>query len=433
LPPEILAPNGTLRESDTSSGKNFPRPMLAIRDNLAQCLSALHAHKLRASLTMLGLTMGVATLITVMTIVEGANLYVENKIANLGTNVFQIARTPFAVTDFNVIIKSLKYRKIEMDDVRAIQEGCLACDEVGATASASTKARYEDKESTDVNFYGQTANMASIDTRQVQYGRYFTSWEADHRASVCLLGDTIVQRLFLGVDPIGKTIRIGNDEFTVIGVIEKVGSVLGQDQDNFAIVPLPLFLEIQGLHTTSLTINVKTSARNFDTAQDQAQLILRARRHLGPEMENDFFIGTKDSYMALWKSISSAFFGVFILVSAISVVIGGIVIMNVMLVSVTLRKREIGVRRALGATQGDILKQFITESFMQCIAGGVIGIALGFLVALLLRTYTPFPASVRTSVAVMGVIMSSAVGLFFGIYPALRAAKLDPVVALRSD
>jgi putative ABC transport system permease protein len=337
------------------------------------------------------------------------------------------------VTDFNVIIKSLKYRKIEMDDVRAIQEGCPACDEVGATASASTKARYEDKESTDVNFYGQTANMASIDTRQVQYGRYFTSWEADHRASVCLIGDTIVQRLFLGVDPIGKTIRIGNDEFTVIGVIEKVGSVLGQDQDNFVIVPLPLFLEIQGLHTTSLTINVKTSARNFDTAQDQAQLILRARRHLGPEMENDFFIGTKDSYMALWKSISSAFFGVFILVSAISVVIGGIVIMNVMLVSVTLRKREIGVRRALGATQGDILKQFITESFMQCIAGGVIGIALGFLVALALRTYTPFPASVRTSVALLGVVMSSAVGLFFGIYPAMRAAKLDPVVALRSD
>lgn len=407
--------------------------MLAIRDNLAECVTALHAHKLRASLTMLGLTMGVATLITVMTIVEGANFYVENKIANLGTNVFQIARTPFAVTDFSIIIKALKYKKIEMDDVRAIEQGCPACDEVGATASGSVKARYEDKESSDVNFYGQTANMASIDTREVEYGRYFTSWEADHRASVCLIGDSIVRRLFPGVDPIGKTVRIGNDEFTVIGIMEKVGSVLGQDQDNFVTVPLPLFLEIQGLHTTSLTVNVKTSAGNFNAAQDRAQLILRARRHLGPQTENDFFIGTKDSYMALWKSISSAFFGVFILVSAISVLIGGIVIMNVMLVSVTLRKREIGVRRALGATQADILKQFMTESFMQCIAGGVIGIALGFLVALLLRTYTPFPASVRTSVAVMGVAMSSAVGLFFGIYPALRAAKLDPVVALRSD
>jgi putative ABC transport system permease protein len=406
--------------------------MLAVRDNLAQCLSALHAHKLRASLTMLGLTMGVATLITVMTIVQGANLYVENKIANLGTNVFQIARTPFAVTDFNIIIKALKYKKIEIEDVRAVEEGCTACGEVGATASASVKARYGDKESTDVNFYGQTPNMANIDSRTVDLGRYFSTWESDHRTSVCLIGDTIVQRLFLGVDPIGKNIRIGNDEFMVIGVMEKVGSVLGQDQDNFVIVPLPVFLSIQGIHS-SLTINVKTSAGNFETAQDQAQLILRARRHLSGKMENDFFIGTKDSYMALWKSISSAFFGVFILVSVISVVIGGIVIMNVMLVSVTLRRREIGVRRAMGATQGDILKQFITESFMQCIAGGIIGIMLGFLVALVLRTYTPFPASVRTSVAMMGVIMSSAVGLFFGIYPALRAAKLDPVVALRSD
>jgi putative ABC transport system permease protein len=406
--------------------------MLAIRDNLAQCIGALHAHKLRASLTMLGLTMGVATLITVMTIVQGANLYVENKIANLGTNVFQIARTPFAVTDFNIIIKALKYKKIELDDARAVAESCQACAEVGATASGSVKARYGDKEVQDVNFYGETPNMVNIDTREVEFGRYFTSSEAEHRTNVCVIGDTLVQRLFLGVDPIGKNIRIGNDEFMVIGIMEKIGSVLGQDQDSFVTVPLPVFLSIQGIHT-SLTINVKTSAGNFETAQDEAQLILRARRHLSGTMENDFFIGTKDSYMALWRSISSAFFGVFILVSAISVVIGGIVIMNVMLVSVTLRRREIGVRRAVGATQGDILQQFIAESFLQCIAGGMAGIGLGFLVALVLRTYTPFPASVRTWVAIMGVVMSSAVGLFFGIYPALRASRLDPVVALRSD
>jgi putative ABC transport system permease protein len=406
--------------------------MLAIGDNLAQCISALRAHKLRASLTMLGLTMGVATLITVMTIVQGANLYVSNKIANLGTNVFQIARTPFAVTDFNIIIKALKYKKIEQDDMRAVAEGCAACGEVGATASASVKARAGDKEVSDVNFYGQTPNMADIDTRAVEFGRYFTTAEAEHHANICVIGDTLVQRLFLGVDPIGKNIRVGNDEFMVVGIMEKVGSVLGQDQDSFVTVPLPVFLRIQGIHT-SLTINVKTSAANFETAQDQAQLVLRSRRHLSGTMENDFFIGTKESYMALWRSISSAFFAVFIMVSAISVVIGGIVIMNVMLVSVTLRRREIGVRRAMGATQGDILKQFITESFMQCMAGGILGIGLGFLVALLLRTYTPFPASVRTWVAVMGVIMSSAVGLFFGIYPALRASRLDPVVALRSD
>lgn len=406
--------------------------MLAVRDNLAQCFSALRAHKLRASLTMLGLTMGVATLITVMTIVQGANVYVEQKIANLGTNVFQIARTPFAVTDFNIIIKALKYRKIEFDDVRAVAQGCPACEEVGATASATVRARSGNKEVSDVSLYGQTPSMADIDTRTVELGRYFTPSEAEHRAGVCLIGDTLVQQLFLGTDPIGKTIRVGNDELVVVGVMEKIGSVLGQDQDNFVTVPLPVFLRMQGPHT-SLTINVKTTTGNFERAQDQARLILRGRRHLTGTTEDDFFIGTKETYMALWRSISSAFFAVFILVSAISVIIGGIVIMNVMLVSVTLRKREIGVRRAMGYTKRDILRQFMAESLMQCIAGGFAGIALGFLVALALRTYTPFPASVQTWVAVLGVLLSSAVGLFFGIYPALRASQLDPVVALRSE
>ena len=212
--------------------------MLAFQDNLAETISAMRAHKLRASLTMLGLTMGVATLITVMTIVQGANLYVENKIANLGTNVFQIARTPFAVTDFNIIIKALKYKKIELDDALAVEEGCPACQQVGATASATVRARYGDKEAQDVSFYGQTPSMADIDTRAVEFGRYFTSAESEHRVNVCLIGDTLVQKLFLGVDPIGKTIRIANDEFVVIGIMEKIGSVLGQDQDNFVIVPL---------------------------------------------------------------------------------------------------------------------------------------------------------------------------------------------------
>ena len=406
--------------------------MLAVRDNLALCLSALRAHKLRASLTMLGLTMGVATLITVMTIVQGANVYVEQKIANLGTNVFQIARTPFAVTDFNIIIKALKYKKIEMEEVRAVAVGCAACEVVGATASTTARARYGNKEVPDVSFSGQTESIADIDTRTVELGRYFTPTEAEHRAGVCLIGDTLVQQLFLGTDPVGKFIRVGNDELRVIGVMEKVGTVLGQDQDNFVMVPLPVYLNIQGVHT-SLIINVKTSTENFEKAQDQAQLVLRARRHITGQREADFFIGTKESYMSLWRSISSAFFAVFILVSAISVIIGGIVIMNVMLVSVSLRRREIGVRRAVGATKRDILRQFMVESVMQCIAGGVAGISMGFLVALALRTYTPFPASVQTWVAILGVILSSTVGLFFGIYPAVRASQLDPVVALRSD
>jgi len=239
--------------------------MLAVRDNLAECLSALRAHKLRASLTMLGLTMGVATLITVMTIVQGANVYVEQKIANLGTNVFQIARTPFAVTDFNIVIKALKFRKIELEDMQAVAARCTECEQVGASASSSIRVRYGNREVTDVNLSGQTASMADIDTRTVERGRYFTPSEEEHRANVCLIGDTLVQQLFPSVDPIGATLRIDNDEFLVIGVMEKVGSVLGQDQDNFVMVPLSVYLRMKGAHT-SVTINAKAGPGRFEPA-----------------------------------------------------------------------------------------------------------------------------------------------------------------------
>src|SRR5689334_8142769 len=406
--------------------------MLAIRDNLAETLSALRTHKLRASLTMLGLTMGVATLITVVSIIQGANVYVEQKIANLGTNVFQIARTPFAVTDFNIVIKALKYRKIELDDMQAVAERCADCEYVGATATATVRARYGNREVTDVNLLGETASMADIDTLEVERGRYYTPSEEEHRANVCLIGDTLQQQLFPGIDPIGSTLRVDNEEFVIVGIIEKVGSVLGQDQDNFVMVPLSAFQRMRGAHT-SVTINVKTTTSTFERAQDQAQLILRGKRHLAPNAENDFFIGTKESYMALWRSISGAFFAVFIMVSAISVIIGGIVIMNVMLVSVTARRREFGVRLAVGAAKVDVVQQFIAESVTPCIAGGLLGIVLGVVVATDLRTFTPFPASVQSCVAVLEVFLSSAVGLFFGIYPAVRASRLDPIVALRSD
>jgi putative ABC transport system permease protein len=179
---------------------------------------------------------------------------------------------------------------------------------------------------------------------------------------------------------------------------------------------------------------VKTGAgAAFEKAQDEARLVLRTRRHVLPGSEEDFFIGTKDSYISLWQQISSAFFAVFIMVSSISAVVGGIVIMNVMLVSVTERTKEIGIRRAMGATQDDILRQFLSESVIQCLVGGGVGISIGFLCALALRSFTSFPASVQVWVALLGLLLSSMIGLFFGIYPATRAAKLDPVVALRSE
>jgi putative ABC transport system permease protein len=404
-----------------------------LEDVLRQSVAALRAHKLRAILTIVGLMMGVATLITVMTIVQGANAYVENKIANLGTDVFQIAKTPFVVTDFDQVVKSLRMKNIEWDDVRAVADRCHACEMVGASATTSVHVRYRDKELQDINLFGHTANMADVDTRTLDFGRYFSESEDQQLASVCIIGQTLVDEFFGGTNPIGQIVRVNNQEFRVIGTMERIGSVLGQEQDNFMIVPLRVYLHLVGARS-SLTINVKTAGGPaFDQAMDEARLAVRARRHLQPGQDDDFFLGTKESYISLWRSISGAFFAVFLMVSSISAVVGGIVIMNVMLVSVTERTKEIGVRRALGATERDIRHQFLAESVLQCILGGAAGIVGGFVVALALRQFTSFPASVRTWVAVLGLVLSSVIGLFFGIYPAMRAARLDPVVALRSE
>ncbi|HEY1337373.1 MAG TPA: ABC transporter permease [Bryobacteraceae bacterium] len=408
--------------------------MLQSSDNIRLALDSIRAHKLRASLTILGLTMGVATLITVMTVVQGANVYVEQKVANLGTNVFRIARLPFAVTDFTVVVKAQKNKNILPEDLEAVGNGCTQCQFVGASVQSTLNTHYGDHELEDTALLGHTASMADIDTKTVALGRYFTDSEDKHAATVCLIGDKLASEFFQGLDPIGKVIRAENAEFTVIGTFEKIGAVLGQEQDNYLVVPLSTYMHFRGLRN-SLTLQIKTadSGRTFERAQDEARAILRARRHITAGHDEDFFIGMVENYISLWQSISSAFFAVFLMISSISAVVGGIVIMNVMLVSVTERTKEIGVRRAVGATQSDILRQFLVESVTQCIVGGLAGIGIGFGCALALRTLTSFPAAVQTWVAILGVVISSVLGLFFGIYPAVKASKLDPVTALRAE
>jgi len=406
--------------------------LIVLRDIVDEATRAVRMHKLRASLTVLGLTMGVATLIAVMTLVQGANRFVETKVANLGTDVFQIARTPFTVTDFSLIMKALKHRKLELENVKAVAASCRACELVGATASTTGRVRYRDDVIADVNFYGHTATMASIDTRTVEIGRYFTASEDQRSAPVCLIGDTLREQFFAGTDPLGLILHIGPLDCTVIGAFEKLGSLLGQDQDKFVIFPMNAYLRLSS-RRSSVTINVKARGPAFEAAKEEVRLTLRAIRHVPAKAEDDFFIATKDSYISLWQSISAAFFAVFLMVSAISAMVGGIVIMNVMLVSVTERRKEIGIRRAVGATQSDIRRQFLAESLLQCLVGGAIGIFAGFVFALAVRRLTSFPTQVETWVVVFGLFMSSAIGLFFGIYPAMRASRLDPVVALRAD
>lgn len=423
----------SLRTS-SPAGRWYSSVLIHLGDNVALAVDSIRAHKLRAALTILGLIMGVATLIAVMTLVQGANVYVEQKIANLGTNVFRVSRLPFAVTDFALLTRAQRHKFLYPDDMEAIGAGCAHCEHVGAVLNATASLRYGDHQLDDSSFYGHTPTMADIDTRTVELGRYFTDVEDRHAASVCLIGDRVAQEFFAGVSPLGRTIRAGNAEFIVIGAMAKIGSVLGQEQDNYVIVPLRTFLKFRG-QRNSLTISVKAEGpqRVFELAQDDVRRILRARRHVAPGADDDFYFGTADTYISLWQSISSAFFAVFVMISSISAVVGGIVIMNVMLVAVTERTKEIGVRRAVGATQSDILRQFLMESVLQCVMGGGVGVLIGFGCALALREFTSFPAAVQGWVAALGVILSSAIGMFFGIYPAVKASKLDPVTALRTE
>jgi putative ABC transport system permease protein len=331
-------------------------------------------------------------------------------------------------------VKALKNKNIDIADYRAVADLCKACEQVGASASGTLSLQYKNKQTDDTAIIGYTPNMIDIDTRTLDLGRYFTPGEDRHAAYVCIIGASLVDQFFPHENPVGRSIRTGSLEFTVIGTFQKLGSVLGQDQDNFVIIPMTTYLKIRGSRS-SLTLEIKASGgdKNFNEAQDEARVIMRSSRHDPPGKDDSFFIGTSQSYIALWQSISGSFFAVFVMVSSISAVVGGIVIMNVMLVSVTQRTREIGVRRAMGATKSDILHQFLAESLLQCLIGGVIGIAIGFACALALRNLTSFPASVKTWVAVLGLVLSSTIGLFFGIYPARKAAGLDPVTALRTE
>jgi len=408
--------------------------MTDLRTNVVLALDAIRSHRLRSFLTTLGLTIGVATLIAVMTLIQGANNYVAEEIANLGTNVFRVAKTPFATTDFREIIEARRNPDIRMEDYRAVRAACSSCQDVGASVQSRVSVRYENRELRDITLFGETANMAGISTRTIERGRFFTSSEDRHAAFVCLIGDNLTQELFPGRDPVGRNIRVGKDQLRVIGTFERIGAVLGQEQDNFLVVPLQTFFRMRGFrHSLTLEIKAAGEGAAFDRAMDEVHVLVRARRGITPREEEDFYIGAAESYISLWETISSSFVIVFTSVSSISAVVGGIVIMNIMLVSVTERTKEIGIRRACGARRSDIVRQFLTESVLQCLAGGVIGVLLGFVAALLIRQFSNFPAQVAWWVALLGVGVSSGVGLFFGIYPALRAADLDPIEALHKD
>ncbi len=403
-------------------------------DSLQLAWDALRSHRLRTALTISGLAIGVAFVILVMTLIQGANWYVETKVATLGTDIFQVTKVPLATVDFQKLLEAQKHRDITLEDWRAVEQRCSRCAAVGAEASTFSRVWTETQSLADVQIRGQTANMGWISTLDLAQGRFFTESEQRAAAPVVVVGDGIVEKLFAGRPPLEKTVRISGEEFTVIGAFERIGSVLGQEQDNFVVIPLGAFTKLFGTrHSLMLHVQAPGGDAALQAAQDEVELILRARRHLAPNVSADFYFTTADTYLDLWHDLSAVFFMVFVLVSAVAAVVGGIMIMNITLVSVSERTKEIGLRRSVGARQRDIARQFLLEVLVQCVVGGAGGVLLGVGLALVLRALTPFPAVVQVWVAALGLTLASVIALLFGFYPAVRAARLDPVVALRTE
>lgn len=413
-----------------------PRPKAAVMtlaDGLTIAVSSLRANKLRTFLTLLGIIIGIASIISVVSIIEGLNSYWQEKVADLGANVFTVNQFGVLTSHKEFIEAMRKNKEITIDDYEAVRMRVPAAQDVGLRLGASGEMRYGDRKLLDARVVGLTANMINLQKVNIDRGRFFSPQEEERSAAVAFIGTDVVDNLFQNVEPVGKVLKIGGRDFKVVGVAEKQGSVFGTSQDNFAYIPLSLFQKMYGLRR-SLSIYVKAGdPRSMEEAIDQTRLAVRARRHLKFNEKDNFGIVTLEGLNSMFKSLTKIIFSVAIFVVGISLVVGGIVIMNIMLVAVIERTKEIGVRKAVGARHADIMKQFLIESVILCCMGGFIGVTLAYLISSLIAHNTPLPSKFPLWAPLLSVGLCSVIGIFFGIYPARKAARLDPIVALRSE
>jgi putative ABC transport system permease protein len=398
-------------------------------------LLSLWANKLRSVLTLLGVVISVSAVIAVVTFVNGINGYVAEKIFNLGADVFILNKTTSVVADVDQYLEGQKRKDITMEQYRAVAEDCEACKNVGATIYRfNGKVAYGTQSSTDTTIRGWTPTMAPIYDLDVVAGRMLNNADESTTAAVVIIGQDIRENLLGDTDPLGKEIRVDGKTFRVIGVGKKEGKTLGQSRDNYVIMPIATWLKNYGAHNSiKIWAKANDTGTSFEQAVDQARVILRSRRHDRVGEKDSFVIETNESFLSLWSDLSGTFFIVMIVIASISLVVSGIVIMNIMLVSVTERTREIGIRKALGARPRDVLRQFLIESITLALIGGLIGVAGGVSIAKLVTLAIGMPSAIKLWAIFAGLAVSASVGIFFGVYPARKAAKLDPIAALRFE
>ncbi|MEX2661156.1 MAG: ABC transporter permease [Vicinamibacterales bacterium] len=396
-------------------------------------LQAIWSNKLRSFLTVLGNIVAVTSIIAVVSLIQGMNAYVTDAIVtDVGADNFNIQRNPVIRTAEDEE-RVRRNPPITMDDAAAVRKFGDHILAVATQGNSRTKVSYRNQTLNSVQIQGVSREYTHFSTFDAERGRPISPTEVDRERPVTILGFDTAEQLFGAVDPIGKSIRIGSIQFRVAGVAEKKGSIFGESQDEFAVIPIGLFRKMFGSRM-SLQILVKPrSPEVVKAAMDDATVALRIERRLRPSEPDNFGIFSSDSLLALYHTATKGIFAVLVGVVALSLVVGGIVIMNIMLMVVSERTREIGLRKALGARRRDIVWQILTESVTLSTFGGMVGVGLGFLLALAISSATPLPAAVQVWSVLMGIGITALVGLFFGMYPAMRAASLDPIEALRRE
>jgi putative ABC transport system permease protein len=398
-------------------------------------LGSLRSSKLRSFLTLLGIILATATLIAVMSMIHGMDVYIANSLANMGTEGFRVEQM--------VMIgqwdpkKFLEMRRrnppLSREEYQFLKEKANLVKDIGMQTRRRVSVRFSKETLQDVVLMGVTGNMGYIANQRAELGRFITEVEDQHRVPVAFIGADLKDRFFPHIDPLGKTIDVDGRPYQIVGVAKAQGSVFGQSRDNFVMVPIHSYFRTYGFRAGIGYHALALDRMHLEQAQDEVRALLRAYRQLRPGQDDTFGMFASDNLVQAWDQMTGAIAATAVAVVSVFLVVGGVVIMNIMLAVVTERTREIGIRKSVGARRGDILSQFLVESSLLAAMGGVIGVLIAWAIAIIVRNTTPVPMAVPIPAVVISVTVSAVVGLFFGIYPARRAAMLDPIEALRAE
>ncbi len=409
-------------------------------DILRMAFGQLRVNLLRTAFTLLGIVVSVGFLVAVVAIIQGMNAYVKENIAEamIGMNTFQVRRLPISLGLFTDDQFRLLQRRPRVDerDAAAVEAALPDALAVGLTSGWPTPRAdlaWRNRTLGSVLVFGVTAGYQTVQDYRITSGRPLTDVDVRERRNVVVLGADIAKDLFDNGDAVDQEVRLAGQRFTVIGVVAPKGRVLGQSFDAFVLIPIPAFEGIYGKRQ-STTVSVKMrEAEQVGPAMARAQEAMRVSRKLRPSERDNFDVGTGEALIDFWKQLTRVLFAVVPAVVAIGIVVGGIVIMNIMLMAVTERTKEIGIRKAVGATAADVRRQFLAESVALALAGGVLGVASGWGLALLVSTFSPLPARVSLWSVALSLALGASIGVLFGVYPASRAARLDPITAMRAE